>query len=48
VTPTAARILDRGGLPDVLGPDGIVAATDEVFGALDTAVARGRQWVAGR
>ena len=42
------RILERGGLHDVLGADGIVPATDQVFGALDTAVARGREWIAGR
>ena len=48
VTPAAARILERGGLHDVLGADGIVPATDQVFGALDTAVARGREWIAGR
>jgi SulP family sulfate permease len=44
-TPAAVRILERGGLPDVLRPDGIVPATDEVFGALNIAVARGREWV---
>jgi sulfate permease, SulP family len=48
VTPTAERILERGGLGDVLGPDGIVPATDQVFGALDDAVDRGREWIAGR
>ena len=48
VTPAAERILERGGLHDVLGADGIVPATDQVFGALDTAVARGREWIAGR
>ncbi len=48
VTPAAEKILERGGLLDVLGADGIVPATDEVFGALDTAVARGREWIAGR
>jgi SulP family sulfate permease len=48
VTPAALRILERGGLEDVLGEDGIVPATDRVFGALDTAVARGREWIAGR
>ncbi len=41
VTPAAERILERGGLDDVLGADGIVPATDQVFGALDTAVATG-------
>ncbi len=48
VTPTAERILERGGLGDVLGSDGIVPATDQVFGALDEAVDRGREWIAGR
>ena len=48
VTPAAEKILERGGLGDVLGADGIVPATDRVFGALDEAVARGREWIAGR
>lgn len=48
VTPAADRILERGGLVDVLGADGIVPATDRVFGALDEAVARGRAWIAAR
>ena len=48
VTPAANRILERGGLHDVLGADGVVPATDRVFGALDDAVERGREWIAGR
>ena len=48
VTPAAEKILERGGLLDVLGADGVVPATDEVFGALKTAVGRGREWIAGR
>jgi sulfate permease, SulP family len=48
VTPGVERVLERGGLHDVLGADGIVPATDRVFGALDTAVERGREWIAGR
>ena len=48
VTPAAERILERGGLVDVLGADGIVPAGDRVFGALDDAVVRGREWIAGR
>ena len=35
VTPAADRMLERGGLAEVLGADGIVPATDRVFGALD-------------
>lgn len=48
VTPETEEVLRRGGLTEVLGEDGFVAATDEVLGALDTAVARGRDWIAGR
>ena len=48
VTPAADRILERGGLVDVLGADGIVPATERVLGALDEAVARGREWIASR
>lgn len=48
VTPAVAQVLTRGGLAEVLGPDGIVEGTDEVLGALNTAVARGRDWIAGR
>lgn len=48
VTPASSQVLTRGGLAEVLGLDGIVEGTDEVLGALDTAVARGRDWIAGR
>lgn len=48
VTPAVEQVLTRGGLAEVLGPDGIVQGTDEVLGALNTAVARGRDWIAGR
>lgn len=48
VTEPAVRILERGGLHDILGEDGIVPATDRVLGALDIAVARGREWIAAR
>ena len=48
VTPAADRILERGGLLDVLGADGIVPATDRIFGPLNTAVERAREWIAGR
>ena len=48
VTPASRRILERGGLLDALGEDGVVGATDRIFGALDDAVTRGREWIAGR
>jgi SulP family sulfate permease len=48
VNPGTAEVLQRGGLDDVLGDDGIVAATDRVLGALDIAVERGRAWVAAQ
>ena len=35
VTPAAEKILERGGLTTCSGADGIVPATDRVFGALD-------------
>ncbi|MHC9292158.1 SulP family inorganic anion transporter [Mycobacterium sp. LTG2003] len=48
VDPATAEVLRRGDLDDLLGPDGIVPATDRVFGALDTAVAQGRAWIAAQ
>lgn len=48
VNPGTAEVLRRGGLDDLLGDDGIVPATDRVFGALDIAVERGRAWVAAQ
>lgn len=46
VSPTLDRVLRSSGFADTLGPDAIVPATDEVFEALDTAVARARSWIA--
>lgn len=48
VSPGTAAVLRRGGLDDLLGEDGIVHATDRIFGALDIAVARGRAWIAAQ
>lgn len=48
VTPATGRILQRGGLTEILGDDGIVSATDDLFGALRDAVSRGRQWIESR
>lgn len=38
-------VLSMRALPDVLGDDGIVPATDRVFGAVHTAVIRGQSWI---
>lgn len=48
VNPGTADVLRRGGLDDLLGDDGVVPASDRIFGALDTAVERGRAWVAAQ
>ncbi|MET0454090.1 MAG: SulP family inorganic anion transporter [Mycobacterium sp.] len=45
VSPAAAKVLDRGGISRMLGPDGIVPASSRVFGALDEALDRGRRWI---
>ena len=47
VSPATAAELASGGVADVVGEDGILPATERVFGALDEAVARGTQWIAG-
>jgi SulP family sulfate permease len=48
VSPAVEKVLDRGGLAELLGDDGIVPATTRIFGALDDALARGRQWISER
>ncbi|MGV0811874.1 SulP family inorganic anion transporter [Mycolicibacterium boenickei] len=48
VNPGTAEVLRRGGLDDLLGDDGVVPTTDRIFGAVDTAVERGRAWVAAQ
>ncbi|WP_082940016.1 SulP family inorganic anion transporter [Mycolicibacterium peregrinum] len=48
VNPGTAEVLRRGGLDDLLGDDGVVPASDRIFGALDVAVERGRAWVAAQ
>jgi sulfate permease, SulP family len=47
-SPETAHVLQRGGLGDVLGTDGIILATDRIFGAVEEAVERGRQWIAAQ
>jgi hypothetical protein len=46
LSPAAAKVLERGGIGDVLGPDGMIVATTRLFGGLDEAVERGRRWIA--
>lgn len=48
VNPGTAEVLRRGGLDDLLGDDGVVPASDRIFGALDVAVERGRAWVSAQ
>jgi SulP family sulfate permease len=48
VSPAAVKVLERGGINDLLGPGGIVPATSRVFGALNEALDRGRRWIAER
>jgi sulfate permease, SulP family len=45
VSPKAEAVLNRGGIVDLIGADGIVGATTRVFGAVEDAVQRGRQWI---
>jgi sulfate permease, SulP family len=45
VSPAAVKVLQAGGLTEQLGPDGVVPASDRVFGATEEAVARGQQWI---
>jgi sulfate permease, SulP family len=48
VSPATMRVLEHGGLLDILGSDGVVSATDRVFGATEEAVQRGERWIAAR
>ena len=48
VSPAAAKVLQAGGLTEQLGPNGVVPASDRLFGATEEAVARGQQWIAGK
>lgn len=45
-SPATAMVLAAGGLTNVLGDDGIVPASDRVFGPVEEAVRRGEQWIA--
>ena len=48
VSPAAQKVLDRGGITELVGPDGVIPASTKVFGALDDALDRGREWIADR
>ena len=50
VSPATAKVLHaRAVLTELLGPDGVVPASDRLFGATEEAVAaRDRQWIAGK
>lgn len=48
VSPKVEAVLNRGGIGDLVGEDGIVGATPRVFGALEDAVERGQRWIAAK
>lgn len=48
VSEDTAKVMERGGITDLVGGDWVIPQTTEVFGALDDAVERGRQWIAGK
>ena len=48
VSPATAKVFARGGLLDVLGPDGVVPMSERVFGAIEEAVQLGERWIAER
>ncbi|ORA64997.1 transporter [Mycolicibacterium elephantis] len=48
VSPATGEVLERGGIGEVVGNDSIIEATPMIFGAVDDAVSRGRQWIADR
>ena len=48
VGPEMEEQLQRTGVLELLGPDAVVAATDELYGACATARQRGRTWLAAQ
>jgi sulfate permease, SulP family len=48
VSPATARELQAGGIAELVGADGILPATEVIFGALGDAVARGNAWISGQ
>lgn len=48
VSEETARVMELGGITELIGADDVIGSTTEVFGALGDAVERGRQWIADR
>jgi sulfate permease, SulP family len=46
VSPKTEAVLERGGMGEVVGSDGVIRASTQIFGALEEAVDRGKQWIA--
>jgi sulfate permease, SulP family len=46
VSPDVRKVLERGGIGEVVGEDGIILATETIFDGLAEAVSRGREWIA--
>ena len=41
-----ARVFNRSGLTGLIGADNVILATDELFGALNSALRDARRWIA--
>ena len=41
-----ARVFNRSGLTRLIGADNVILATDELFGALNSALRDARRWIA--
>jgi len=41
-----AKVLQAGGLVELLGPDGVVPQSDRLFAATEEVVERGQPWIA--
>lgn len=45
LSPAALHVMQRAGIGDVVGQDGLIPASTKVFGALEDAVDAGRAWI---
>jgi SulP family sulfate permease len=48
VSPATAKVFERGGLVDILGPGGVIPLNNRVFGAIEQSVESGERWIAER